>query len=157
MNEDALEDSPDKRRGSGLNWKLWRWETIGSYLLIGIVLVVAVILLGEELEHHVTALENWLAGQGSLALVIAVLLYALCAVIFVPDTLLGLVAGATFGFTRGFAIALLGSLLAASVEYLLALRLLKPLIDRRLASKPAMQALQKAVESAVDHQADTQD
>jgi uncharacterized membrane protein YdjX (TVP38/TMEM64 family) len=130
-----------------LNWRTWRWETIGSYVLLAVILVAAVVFLGDELEDHVRSFEGWLAGLGPWALVMAVVLYAVFAAVFVPDTLLGLVAGATFGFTHGLIVALLGSLMAAIAEYLLSRRLLKPFIDRRLASKPDMQAIQAAVKT----------
>lgn len=132
---------------NSLNWRKWRWETIGSYALLAVVLVAAILFLGDELEDHVKSFEGWLAGLGPWALVMAVLLYAVCAVVFIPDTLLGLVAGATFGITHGFLVALLGTLLAAIAEYLLSLRLLKPLIDRRLARRPDMLAVQAAVKT----------
>jgi len=128
-----------------LNWKTWRWETIGSYVLLAVVLATAILLLGDEFEDHVRSFEGWLAELGAWALVLAVVLYAVCAVVFIPDTLLGLIAGATFGFAHGLIVALLGSLLAAIAEYLLSMRLLKPFIDRRLASKPGMQAIRAAV------------
>jgi len=130
---------------SSLNWKTWRWETIGSYALLAVALAAAILLLGDELEDHVRSFEGWLAGLGPWALVMAVLLYAGLAVVFIPDTLLGLAAGATFGFTRGLIVALLGSLLAAMAEYSLSRRLLKPSIDRRLAGRPDWQAIQAAV------------
>jgi len=132
---------------NSLNWRTWRWETIGSYALLAVVLVAAILLLGDELEDHVKSFESWLAGLGPGALVMAVVLYAACAVVFIPDTLLGLAAGATFGFTHGLLVALLGSVLAAIAEYSLSLRLLKPLIDRRLARKPDLQAIQAAVKT----------
>jgi len=128
-----------------LNWRAWRWETIGSYVLLAVVLAAAILFLGDELEDHVRSFEGWLNGLGPWALVMAVLLYAACAVVFIPDTLLGLVAGAAFGFSQGILVAALGSLLAAIAEYLLSLRLLKPFIDRRLAGNPDMQAIQAAV------------
>ena len=128
-----------------LNWRTWRWETIGSYVLLAVILVAAVVFLGDELEDHVRSFESWLAGLGPWALVMAVVLYAVFAAVFVPDTMLGLAAGATFGFTNGLIVALLGSLLAATAEYLLSRRLLKPFIDRRLASRPDMRAIRAAV------------
>ena len=131
--------------GNRLNWRAWRWETIGSYALLAVVLIVAILFLGDELEDHVKSFESWLAGLGPWALVMAVVLYAVFAAVFVPDTMLGLAAGATFGFTNGLIVALLGSLLAATTEYLLSRRLLKPFIDRRLASRPDMRAIRAAV------------
>jgi len=132
---------------NGLNWRTWRWETIGSYALLAVLLLAAILFLGDELEDHVKSFEAWLTGLGPWALVMAIVLYAACATIFIPDTLLGLFAGATFGFTNGLIVALLGSLLAAIAEYLLSRRLLKPLIDKRLARRPDLQAIQAAVKT----------
>lgn len=132
---------------NSVNWKAWRWDTIGSYALIAVALIAAIVFLGGELEDHLAAYENWLDSLGPWALIMGVLLYAVCAVVFIPDTLLGLIAGATFGLTHGLLVALLGSLLAAVVEYLLSRRLLKPVIDRRLTSKPDLQAILAAVKT----------
>jgi len=130
-----------------LNWKTWRWETVGSYVLLALALAAAILFLGDELEDHVRSFEGWLSGLGPWALVLAVALYAAFAIVFVPDTLLSLVAGASFGIVHGLVVAALGSLLASVAEYLLSRRLLKPAIDRRLSRRPDIQAIQAAVKT----------
>jgi len=70
-----------------------------------------------------------------------VLLYAFLSSCFVPDTFLGIVAGATFGFERGVLLVLAGSLLAAMIQYYLSRTRLKPVIDNLLVTRPALRAI----------------
>ena len=118
---------------------------IGIYVFIAVVLVTAVFLLGEQLRSNVENLEQWAAALGPYAIIGFILIYALLAMVFVPDTLLGIIAGAAFGFTQGVVVAIVGSLLAASIQFYLSHHLIKPVIDRKIAAKPGLQAIQHAV------------
>ena len=73
------------------------------------------------------------------------LLYAVIGSIFVPDILLGIAAGTSFGFARGLAAVAAGSVAGATLQYALSRRLFKPAIDRFLLSRPALAAVQVAV------------
>lgn len=126
-------------------WREGRLETIATYALAAALVIIAVVVLGENVTHRIGEFERWIGSLGSWALVIAVLLYALCSTVFVPDTLLGIVAGATFGFTQGLLVAACGSLVGAALQYGLSRRLLKPRIDRALASRPSLTIIQTAV------------
>lgn len=126
-------------------WRIGRIETVLIYVVAAVFLVATVVILGHEAKRHINDFERWIVGLGPWALIVFVLLYALLSSAFVPDTALGIIAGATFGFGQGIAVAVSGSLLGAMFQYAMSRRLLKPVIDRALASKPALAATQAAV------------
>lgn len=126
-------------------WRAGRIEIVLTYGLVGGAAIVAVVVLGEEAGRHIGAFEGWVASLGPWALVVALLLFALCSTVFVPDTLLGIFAGASFGFGQGLLVAAGGSLAGATLQYTLSRWLFKPAIDRALASRPSLAAIQVAV------------
>lgn len=115
------------------------------YLAVGLPLVVVVLVLGRELGHHIDAIEAWIARLGPLGLLAFVALFVVTTSVLVPDTLLSLIAGALFGMAWGLAVIVGGSLLAAGLQYALSRRLLRAWIDRKVAAKPSLAAIQRAV------------
>ncbi|MGB1881983.1 MAG: TVP38/TMEM64 family protein [Gammaproteobacteria bacterium] len=126
-------------------WRSWSLRTLLGYALCAALIITAVVFIGEEIAQHVAAFETWLAGLGPWALLIAVVLYAMLSTVFVPDMLLGIIAGASFGFTQGLMVAAAGCVLGAVLQYWLGRNLLKPTIDRMLDSRPSLKAVQRAV------------
>lgn len=99
-----------------LLWKRARLETNLSYVVAGAALAAGILILGDEIGRHIDELEAWIAGLGPWAPAVFVLLYALLGSLFVPDLLFGVVAGASFGFTRGVVVAAAGSLAGAALQ-----------------------------------------
>jgi len=126
-------------------WQEGRRESLVIYGLASIAVLGVVFFLGEEVARNLHDFEQWLAALGPWALGVAVLGYVVSSTVFVPDTLLGMLAGATFGFPGGLAVAAGGSFLGAAVQYVLARRLLKPIISRALVTRPGLAAVQAAV------------
>jgi uncharacterized membrane protein YdjX (TVP38/TMEM64 family) len=126
-------------------WRRARRQRVAA-CLIGVGAVAAgVVVLGDELGRHLDVVESWIAGLGPWAPVGFTFLYAVLSSIFVPDILLGIVAGSSFGFTRGLGVVAAGTIGGAALQYALSRRLLKPVIDRFLASRPHLAAIQRAV------------
>jgi uncharacterized membrane protein YdjX (TVP38/TMEM64 family) len=132
-------------RPSPALWKTARLETILSYAAAAALLAAAVVVLGDEVGRHVDRVEGWIDGLGASAPLVYGVLYALLSSVFVPETLLGIVAGASFGFARGLAVVVAGNFGGTLVQYVLSRHLLKPSIDRFVASRPALAAIQAAV------------
>lgn len=126
-------------------WKTSAVKKISAYTVAAAALLIAIIILGEEFGHHIKAMEEWVESMGPWAIVVCVLLYAALNSVFFPDALLGIVAGASFGFTKGLVIVACGSLIGAVLQYFLSRHLLKPVIDRFIVSRPTMAAIQTAV------------
>lgn len=111
------------------------------------VLVVAILLLGREIVHHLASIESWIADSGQWGRVAFVGLLILCTSVLVPESLFGIAAGALFGVTEGVITLAVGNLLAAAVQYALARWLLRARIEPALASRPQLAAIERAVRS----------
>lgn len=110
-----------------------------------LVVVVLIVVLGREAGHHVAAIERWIVALGPTGLVVFVGLLVVGTSILIPESLFGIAAGAVFGVWPGFVTVLTGNLIAASLQYVLARRLLKGRIQQMLSSRPQLAAVQRAV------------
>lgn len=115
------------------------------YLAIGTLLVIAIVLVGREIDHHINAIESWIAQLGPWGALAFVALFVVATSFLVPDTVLCIIAGALFGMAWGAAAVLAGSLLAAALQFALSRRLLRTRIERTLLAKPSLAAIQRAV------------
>ena len=115
------------------------------YLAIGILLVIAIVVLGREIDHHISAIEAWIAQLGPWGPIAFVALFVLATSFLVPDTVLCIIAGALFGMALGAAAIVAGSLLAGALQFALSRRLLRARVMRTLAAKPSLAAIRRAV------------
>ncbi|MDH4064320.1 MAG: VTT domain-containing protein [Acidobacteriota bacterium] len=135
----------DTRRPLRALWASGRTATILSYGLAGAVLVAGVLFFGREIDRHIGDVEAWVGGLGAWAPIVFALLYAILGSIFVPDVLLGIIAGSVFGFARGLAAVAVGSLAGAILQFVLARHVFKRSVDRFLSSRPSLAAILAAV------------
>jgi uncharacterized membrane protein YdjX (TVP38/TMEM64 family) len=122
-----------------------RWRAAVPFVVVGAVIVIAVLLLGREVGHHIAAIQRWIAELGPTGLVVFTALLVLATSLLLPESLFGIAAGALFGLSLGFVLVLVGNVIAAAVQYALATRLLRGWIQRMLASRPQLAAIQRAV------------
>lgn len=115
------------------------------YLAVGLLLVIVLVVAGDDVAHHIDAIEAWVKKLGPWAGLGFIALFVLANSLLLPQTLLAVMAGALFGLQWGLVAMVASSLLAASLQYVLARRLLRPLIARALASRPSLRDIQKAV------------
>ena len=109
----------------------------------GIVLVA--VLVGRTATLDLTVVEGWIHDLGPWAFVAYVGVFLALTTVFVPDTLLAIVAGAVFGMVWGVLVVTFAGLLAATLQYLLARTLLHDRIDAWLRGRPRLAAIQRAV------------
>jgi uncharacterized membrane protein YdjX (TVP38/TMEM64 family) len=114
------------------------------YLLVGLLLVAAVVVLGRDIEHHLNAMERWVEDQGAWGPVVFGGVFIVVTSMLFPESVLSMVAGALFGLTQGLATVVAASLVAAALQYGLARRLLRGRIQKILAKRPSLAALQRA-------------
>jgi len=136
-----IKNSPDAKPV----WTLARLTTISLYTVAGGIFAAGIFIIGEDVLRYINGLEARIAELGSWALVVFILLYIILGTFFVPDVVLGIVAGTTFGFTTGIVAATLGSLGGAVLQYGLARRLFRPVVEKFIVSRPALAGLQAAV------------
>ena len=114
-------------------------------IVVAAVVVVLIVLLGREAGHHIAAMERWIVALGPTGLAVFVGLLVVGTSVLIPESLFGIAAGVVFGVWPGFVAVLTGNLLAATLQYVLARRLLRNRIQRALASRPQLAAVQRAV------------
>jgi len=114
-------------------------------IVLGLALIVAAAWLGRDFAHHLPTIEDWVAAQGAWGYVAFVLAVAILTSIFVPDTLFAVIAGALFGLGLGTLLVVLGSLLAAALDFALGRLLLQRAVQGWLAHSPKLAAIQRAV------------
>jgi uncharacterized membrane protein YdjX (TVP38/TMEM64 family) len=115
------------------------------YLAMALLLIVAIVIGGREIEHHINAIESWITKLGPWGVLAFVGLFVLLTSFLLPDTVLCIIAGALFGLGWGITAVLAGSLLAGMMQYALSQRLLRARIQRMLEQRPSLAAIQRAV------------
>lgn len=115
------------------------------YLAVGLLLIVAIVAGGREIEHHINAIESCITKLGPWGLLGFVGLLAMATSFLLPDTVLCIIAGALFGLGWGVGAVLVGSFLAAAIQFALARQFLRAKIQRTLAARPSLAAIQRAV------------
>lgn len=126
-------------------WDNGRTEMLVTYGVTTLLILIAVIIIGDQIVIHMDAFEQWIESLGVWAWIIFVSICVLLNSVLFPHTVLGIIAGATFGFTRGLLAVACAGFVNAVLQYLMSRHLLKPVIDRMLASRPALLAVQHAV------------
>ena len=78
------------------------------YLAVGLLLIVAIVGGGREIEHHINAIESWITKLGPWSVLAFVGMFVLATSFLLPDTVLCIIAGALFGLFWGIAAVLDG-------------------------------------------------
>lgn len=126
-------------------WKNGQSETVITYAIAAIALIAVVIFIGDEIALHIDTFEQWIDGLGVWAWIVFSMICVILNSVLFPHTVLGIIAGAAFGFTWGLAAVACAGFTGAMLQYALSRHLLKPAIDGMLASRPALMAVQHAV------------
>ena len=124
--------------------RFWRQLTIRAalpYVVVAVLLAVAVAVLGQEIRVHLATLEDWIERCGVWGPIVYVGLFIVLASVFVPDTLLAIIAGVLFGIGWGAVVVIAGGLLGAWLQYGLALRLLKTPLERAMAKRVGLRSI----------------
>jgi uncharacterized membrane protein YdjX (TVP38/TMEM64 family) len=124
-----------------------RSRDILIYVATGLALVGAIVAAGEDIARHIATLEIWTSGMGPGGVFAFIALLVVATSLLIPESVLSIIAGGVFGFRLGLIAVLVGNVLAASLQYALARQLLRGRIERALAGRPALAAIQRAVRS----------
>ncbi|MBL9192308.1 MAG: TVP38/TMEM64 family protein [Opitutaceae bacterium] len=123
-----------------------RWVRWRPWLLLGVV----VLALG--VTARLLPLSSWLQDalegirrQGVFGMVVFVVLYVVCTVLFVPGSVLTLGAGAVYGVGVGSLLVSIGATLGASAAFLTGRYLARSWVQRRIESNARFAAIDRAV------------
>jgi uncharacterized membrane protein YdjX (TVP38/TMEM64 family) len=115
------------------------------YVLVGLLLIIIIFSGGREIDHHIGTVETGIMELGPRGIFAFIGIFVLATSLFLPESMLCIIAGALFGVGRAFPAVVMGSLLAAAIQFALARKLLRLRIQRRLSAKPSLAAIQLAV------------
>jgi len=120
--------------------------TRGRFVILALV-AVAIALAASKLpiKHASAALVHELHGAGGWGMVLFVLVFVVACVVLVPSSALSLAAGAAWGTVVGSLLAIPGSTLGAIAAFFVARTLARPWARRRLANRPVVAAIDRAV------------
>lgn len=122
-------------------WRLLRWAAVA-------VALAAVVWLGRYLGHHLVALEDWVRGLGPAGPLAFLAVFVVLALFCLPDTIFAIAAGVLFGLWIGTGLIVAGVIAATSISFLLARRVLREPVERRLERSPRLLAIRRAIGGA---------
>lgn len=97
-----------------------RFRVVLTYVVMGLLLAAAIIVAGDELVLHIVAIESWIGRLGPWGIVAFAALFVSSTSLLVPETVLSIMAGALFGLVGGLVAVVAGTLIAATLQYVLA-------------------------------------
>jgi uncharacterized membrane protein YdjX (TVP38/TMEM64 family) len=122
-----------------------RW-TRGRLVILALLAVVVVLAAMKlPLRHASAHLVSELQGAGGWGMALFVLAFVVACVLLVPSSALSIAAGAAWGTVVGSLLAIPGSTLGAVAACLVARTIARPWARRRLASRPVVAAIDRAV------------
>jgi len=124
---------------------LSRMET--HHVLLMVVGVAGLVVLAWNLEHHLAAIEAWLAGMGHWAGLGFILLFVVLTPMLVSVDLLCIIAGAVFSLPVAIAAVMVATLLAAALIFFIGRRLAKDRVQRLLRHYPKLLGYQRIIGS----------
>jgi uncharacterized membrane protein YdjX (TVP38/TMEM64 family) len=103
------------------------------------------IFLTQTLLAPLIEKANWFPENGLLGIISWLALYVILALLVAPASLHKFISGVLFGFWGGWAIAFIGACLGAILPFFLTKKYLYNWMETKLAKKPTLNALKKAV------------
>jgi uncharacterized membrane protein YdjX (TVP38/TMEM64 family) len=133
---DRFDDTPIAARWGPVHWAA------------AAVALAAVLWLGRFLGHHLVALEGWVRDLGPAGPLAFLALVVVLALFCLPDTIFAIAAGVLFGLWLGTGLIVAGVIAATSISFLLARRVLREPVERRLQRSPNLLAIRRAMGGA---------
>ncbi|HPR65139.1 MAG TPA: VTT domain-containing protein [Thermoanaerobaculia bacterium] len=120
-------------------------RTLFLYGGMGILFIAVLIILGKDLGHHIRVIDAWITSLGPWATLGFIGVFVAATSVFIPETVLSIMAGALFGMTEGLLVVVMAGLAAATVQFFLSRRIFRKRIDNMLAARPSLAAIRCAV------------
>ncbi|MGI9518640.1 MAG: TVP38/TMEM64 family protein, partial [Pirellulaceae bacterium] len=137
------ESSTDTSRNSPFGLRFGHWL---QYLGFGLIILIIVVIFGRAIAGHINDIESWIQSISPWGVFVFIGLVALLTSLLVPSTLLSIAAGSLFGLVGGLSVVVAGTLFGSALQYFLARTLFRKPIERSIAAKPSLKAIQQAVQ-----------
>jgi uncharacterized membrane protein YdjX (TVP38/TMEM64 family) len=114
---------------------------------LAITVIIGLIVLGKifPIAAYITEFMKWVEALGTWGPVALAVVYVIATVLFVPGLLLTMVAGFTFGLTKGFITISVGSTLGAAAAFLVGRYFARDWVEAKITTNPRFQAIDQAV------------
>lgn len=110
-----------------------------------VLLIVAGVVLGDQIKVHIGALQTWIGGLGPWGVIVFAVLLILGTSVLMPESVFGVAAGVLFGLVWGMVIAVAANLVAAAFQYALSRWLFRQRVQRAVDRRPSFLSIQRAV------------
>jgi uncharacterized membrane protein YdjX (TVP38/TMEM64 family) len=121
-------------------------STVTRIAIAGLIGAAAVVgLFGLPVNDYVVRFLDWVDSMGVWGPVFLAAAYVIACVLFVPGWILTLGAGFLFGLVRGTIAVSLGSVLGATLAFLIGRGLLRDWIEKRMGTYPRFQTVDRAI------------
>ena len=121
-----------------------------SYSLQRIILIIsfiiALIISGYWLDHHVTAIENWLAGLGNWAGLGYIVLFIVLTPFFFSVDILCVIAGALFSLSNAIGYVLVATVFSAAVIFYIGRNLAQEKIQAIVKTHPKLTVFDQLID-----------
>ncbi|MEO0793554.1 MAG: VTT domain-containing protein [Verrucomicrobiota bacterium] len=115
-------------------------------VLIGIAVIIALLVVGDQIAPHIPAAEKWIQDQGVLAPVIYILLVCLLTLLCFPMDVLFVAAGMIFGLWWGTLYLTIATTVSQMIVFLVSRYLLRHRVENWLVDNQKMRILNRAIE-----------
>lgn len=116
--------------------------------LVGLAAAVAALIIGGKLlgvQQLLTNALNWIDSLGPLGPAVFILIYILATVLFLPGSILTLGAGFLFGVVPGTVYVSIGSVIGATLAFLIGRYLARGWVAKQISGNEKFQAIDEAV------------
>jgi uncharacterized membrane protein YdjX (TVP38/TMEM64 family) len=115
-------------------------------IIAAIVVIAAVILLGQRVASFVPRFAQWVEELGAWGPIVFIAGFTLAAVAFVPGLVFTLTGGALFGVIRGSIYVFIGATAGATAAFLVSRYVARDALFRRFSHMRKFRAIQHATE-----------
>jgi uncharacterized membrane protein YdjX (TVP38/TMEM64 family) len=120
-----------------------------NLLKIGAIVVViaTLIFIAKKFNFQELLIQalNWISSLGIWGVFAFISIYAIATVLFIPGSLLTLGAGVLFGVVFGSIYVSLGSIIGATLAFLIGRYFAKDWVDKKLETQPKFKAVDRAI------------
>ena len=117
----------------------------GKRIAAGVVILVALVLLGRQLGGLLPRFAGWVDGLGLWGPAVFIAGYIVTTIAFIPGAVMTLAAGAVFGLPKATVYVLTGATLGSAAAFLISRYLAREAVAARVAGNARFAAIDRAV------------
>lgn len=116
-------------------------------LIIFLLFLAALVVAAWQLpvEQLMTELQAWVDQNRRWSMLAMTVVLVVGILVMFPSSLLMMLSGFLFGVIKGFLVVWIATFFASTAAFLIARKLARPLVARRIASKPSFMAIDRAI------------